>query len=572
MRRRTSLAAATAIGTVWALSACGIPTGKGPEVIGDAPTDFDESSGVSAVPPEPTEDAEGTVTNFYKAAAGDPAGRDDRLHRFTASGDKPFSEPGDGIRLLADLDLALQDAGALEATLVATGSTVGTYHEDGSVRMFPTPADYSETFTLQRDDLGEDWTILDLPTQVALDYGHFTDSYEQAPLYFQAGQAELLVPDLRWIYGDLSAGTRRRLLLDWLLFGPSEFASQSNAIPKGTIGKIEEEDGTVHVDLSLSGDIEGEVADAIAAEVAWSLGLDDEFVLSANGEERVRGTLMDWRVWNAIPADLPETAYFIADSTVWEYSGQQVTETADDHPWVGLTIDGLQQVAVGPGGQIAAIVAGSGGDVLQTGRTPSTMSTVAGVDGDLADPQWMKDGTLIVIDDGVPTVVDLHAGATQPLAAGDEATALALSADGRRLAYVEDGLAWVAPLILDVDGNITAGGPRQIGRGIEDVADVAWSSENSLWVAGTRADDFKLFNVAIDNSRIKPRPGTQAFPPITQIAANPADPVDSNQSHGEPVIIVADSTLYRVFTSPDQIRDGDAEVAGTAPFTVLQTG
>jgi hypothetical protein len=573
MRRRTSLAAATAIGTVWALTACGIPTGKGPDVIGDAPTDFDESSGVSPESFNPTEDAEATIANFYKAAAGDPASRDDRLHRFTASGDQPFSEPAEGIRLLADLDLALQDAGSLEsATINVTGSVVGYYYEDGSVRMNPTAADYSETFTLQRPGVGEVWEIVDLPTQVALDYAHFTAAYEQAPLYFQAGQAELLVPDLRWIYEDLNADTRRRLLLDWLLFGPSDFALQSarNAIPTGATGRPVEEDGTVHVDLSLSEEIDAAAAEAIAAEIAWSLGLDDRFVLTANGEELAAGTLMDWREWNAIPSAPPETAYFIADSTVWEYtSSGQVTEISSEHPWVGFTTDGLRQVAATPEGRIAAIVAGSGGDVLQTGAAPAALNTVAGVDGALADPQWLDQATVIVIDDGVPTAIGTSTGTIQTLAAGDAVTALALSADGRRLAYVEDGTAWVAPLGLDADGNITVGEPRPIGFGIADVSDVAWSSENSLWVAGSNEDDYKLFNVWIDNSRIAPQDGTVAFPSITQVAANPADPVESNQPRGEPVIIVANSKLYRVFTTPDEVLDGDAAVSGSAPFTVL---
>jgi hypothetical protein len=576
MRRRTSLAAATAIGAVWALTACGIPTGRAPEVIGDAPTDFDESSGTSAQSWEPTNDAQETVANFYRAAAGDPASRDDRLYRFTAAGDDdPFSEPEEGIRLIADLELALSDAGDLQAaTVTVTGSVVGDYLDDGSVRMHPTPTEYSEILTLQRASIGDAWEMLTLPKQVAIDYDYFASSYEEAPVYFQAGQADFLVPDLRWIYEDLDAETRRRLVLDWLILGPSsDFASQSarNAIPDGTTGRTDEDDGVVRVDLTVGEDIEEDAAEAMAAQIAWSLGLDGEFVLTANDEERARGTLMDWRNWNAIPPEPPETAYFISEATVWQYTSEQVTQSASDHPWVGFTATGLQQVAVGSGGQLAAIVAGSSGDALQTGATAASLGTVAGVDGALADPQWLDDDTLIVIDDGVPTAVAPRTGAIQVLAAGDRVTAMALSADGRRLAYVEGGAAWVAPLGLDADGNITVGDPRQIGPAITNVSDMAWSSENFLWVATTGDNEYKLFNVAIDNSRIEPQDGTEAFPPITQIAANPADPVDSSVPRGEPVIIVAHSTLYRVFTNgPDAVRNGEEPVAGTAPFTVLE--
>lgn len=576
MRRRTSLAAATAIGAVWALTACGIPTGRGPDVIGDAPTDFDESSGVNPQSYGPTEDAQDTVLNFYKAAAGDPASRDDRLHRFTAGGDEQFSVPSEGMLLVDNLDLTLSDPGDIyAATVTVTGSVVGSYLEDGSVRMQSTAGEYNETFTLQREAVGEVWEVHAPPMQVVLDYDYFTAAYEEAPLYFQAGQAELLVPDLRWVYSELNGEVRRRLLLEWLVLGPSDFAGQSarNAMPTGTTGETDEVDGTVQVDLTSGEEIDDAAADAIAAEVAWSLGLDERFVLTANGEERASGRLMDWRGWNAIPvpSDLPETAYFIAEATVWEYtSGGQVTTTAAGHPWVGFTAEGLRQVAIGPNDQIAAIVAGSGGDSLQTGAATGAISPVADVAGALADPQWLDESTVIVIDDGVPTAVGTRAGGSiQKLGAGGAVTALALSADGRRLAYVEDGIAWVVPLRLDADGNITVGEPKQIGIGIEDVSDVAWSSENFLWVA-TRTDDNKLYNVAIDNSRIVPQEGTEAFPPITQIAANPADPVDASVPRGEPVIIVADSTLYRVFTNgPDAVRNGETAVAGSAPFTVL---
>ena len=56
-----------------------------------------------------------------------------------------------------------------------------------------------------------------------------------------------------------------------------------------------------------------------------------------------------------------------------------------------------------------------------------------------------------------------------------------------------------------------------------------------------------------------------------QIAANPADPMRPTAERGEPVILVANSTLYRVFTnSLDDVRNGAEPVGGTAPFTVLQ--
>lgn len=576
MRRRTSLAAVLALGATWAASACGIPSDKAPEIIGDAPSDFDQSSGIDTEVYGPTTKPEETVENYLKAAAGDPDGRDDRLNAFTGGAEHEFSDPAEGIDLLADTKVLLESSSGLDAaTVTVTGSVVGTYLPNGSVRMNPAPRAYEESFTLQREgDVQDVWQISMPPNQAMLDYLHFTAVYEEAPLYFRAGPQDLLVPDLRWIFADLDVEADRRLRLGWLLLGPSEFVSVAarSAIPEGTSGRTTTTDGEAGVELTtLGATVEEDAARAIAAQIAWSLGLDADFTLTIDGGEVFRGSLENWRNWNAIPtpAELSETGYFIAEDMVWEYSDQQVATDSPTHPWVGFTLEGLQQVAVGPGDDIAAIVQVSGTDTLQIGEGADAMTVMAGLSGDLADPQWLSGSAVIVVDDGTPTAVDIGSGAIQPLAVGNAVTSLALAADGRRLAFVEDGLVWIAPLSIDADGNIQAGDRRPVGLDIADVTDVAWSSENYLWVAGVRGDQ-RLFMVAIDNSRTDPQDWTLGLD-IAQIAANPADPVESSLNRGEPVLVIANATLYRVYSSgPVEVQNGDQPVAATAPFTVLR--
>jgi hypothetical protein len=575
MRRRTSLAAALALGATWAATACGIPSDRAPEVVGDAPSDFDQSSGISTEVYGPTTKPEETVANYLKAASGDPDGRDDRLNAFTASEAHEFSNPDEGIDLLDDAHVALDSSSGLDAaTVKVTGSVVGTYLPNGSVRMNPAPRAYEESFSLQREgDVQDVWKIAMPPNQAMLDYDHFTAAYEQAPLYFRAGSRDLLVPDLRWIFADLDAETERRLRLGWLLLGPSEFVSfgARSAIPENTNGQTAAPDGDVGVELTTLGEaVDEDTTSAIAAQIAWSLGLEGDFTLTIDGSEVFTGSLANWRDWNAIPpsAELSETGYFIADDMVWEYSDQEVAAVSTVHPWVGFTIPGLRQVAVGPGDEIAAIVQVSGTDTLQIGSGEDAMRVMAELGGDLADPQWLSENMVVVVDDGTPTAVDVNSGAAQPLAVWDSVTSLALAADGRRLAFVEDGLAWIAPLSVDADGNIQAGDRRPIGLDITDVTDVAWSSENYLWVAGVREDD-RLFMVAVDNSRTEVQDWILGLE-IAQVAASPADPVESNLPRGEPVLVVANATLYRVYSSPVEVQNSDQPVAATAPFTVLR--
>ncbi|GAB3649088.1 LpqB family beta-propeller domain-containing protein [Glycomyces tarimensis] len=581
MRNKVA-AVAAACAAAPMLVSCGIPDSSAPEAIQSAPTDFDQSSSVEAELFLPTTDASGTVQNFLRAAAGDPEGRDERLLEFTDEGQE-FSELAEGIGLLDNVDYHLGDGANLETiTVTVTGSVTATYLPDGQVRMNTPPRDYEEDFVLERDGLQENWNIRVLPQQVMMLGSQFAGSYVQAPLYFQAtgavGQTEVLVPDLRWVYDSLDATRDATIRLGWLLQGTSEWVRQSarSAIPSGTDAQAitEDEDGAVEIDLrpGQTTEIDDGTIDAIAAQVVWSLGLTGEFTLLIDGEAVASGTLQDWRDWNAIPpgGDTSEIGYFIAEDTVWRFENDQVANTSADHPWVGFSTPGLEQVAVARDHRIAAIVSSSEGDTLQVGAV-GNMTTFEGLSGNLNDPQWVGPDTLILIEDGVLTAVDTGSGGVQVLS-GEDVTALSAAPDGRRLLYVEGDHAWAVQLGHDADGNLQIGNPpRRIGLNISQVTDVAWSSEDFVWVAGVSpSSDEKLFRVAIDNAQVEAQSGTASLPLPERIAASPADPVDPGQNRGEPNIVVSNNQLYRVFSvAVDPVEDGDGEfVHGSAPFTV----
>ncbi|GAB3219744.1 hypothetical protein GCM10027447_03150 [Glycomyces halotolerans] len=562
------------------LSSCGIPDESAPEAATPAPTDFEPGSAIEAEEFAPSTDAETTVQNFLKAATGDSTGLDARLNEFTET-DQEYSDRNEGIDLLDDVTYSQVDEGESEdfntVTIEVTGSVTGTYQPDGQVLVHSTPPEYDEQFVLHRERPGEEWLMNEVPTQVTLLADQFEASYDQAPLYFRASGYDLLVPDLRWIYGRLDQETEHETRLDWVFNGPSEWAkaSAASAIPAGTSGQITEEDDLIVIDLTLgdSSDAGNRAGGAIAAELAWSLGLTEEFELRVNGEPVVTGSLHDWRDWNAIPAAQTgeEIGYFIADDTVWQFANEEVTAASAQHPWVGFQVPGLRQVAVSRNAQIAAVVAEETGTRLRVGPDEDRMETVEDLSGSLRDPQWLVDGTVLILDGGVLTAVDPDDGSTQALT-GESVTALEVAPDGHRLAYVEDGRAWALPLKHDADGNLRIGERRRIGPEITGVADVAWSSENFLWVAGERRGEDQLFRVAIDNSQFETQAGTSVYPRIDEIAASPADPQAPVRNRGEPVVVVIDSELVRVHTTSLQPIDDDGDgqpVRGSSPFTVL---
>ncbi|MCH7231232.1 hypothetical protein L0U85_10265 [Glycomyces sp. L485] len=582
MRDRTLAGLAAACLAVPLLASCGIPGSSAPEPIEPAPTDFDQSSPVEPEEFLPTNDASTTVQNFLRASSGEPNGRDERLNQFTG-GDREFSETADGIGLLDGVDYTLGDGTNVDLqTVTVTGSVVGTYLPDGSVLMNNAPREYEEQFVLERDGLQDNWTISELPRQAMMLRSQFQSAYAQAPLYFQAtgaaGETDLLVPDLRWIYDNLDENTANGIRLGWLLQGNFDWVRPAarSAIPSGTTGQSSREDDVVAIDLTLGEqptELDAETVDAIAAQIAWSLGLTGEFSLRINREEVATGSLADWRDWNAIAPvtdENDEVGYFISEDTVWQFANDRVTDDSSDHPWVGFSTPGLEQVAVAADHRIAAVVDTGDGDVLQIGAGDRNMTTVEGVTGDLRDPQWLTERTVVLIDDGVLTAVDTDSEAAQVLA-GEEVEALSAAADGRRLAYVEGGRAWAVPLSHDADGNFQIGDFRRLGLGITAVTDVAWSSEDWVWVAGERTGGTgeKLFRVALDNAEIEDQAGTSPYPLAEQIAANTADPVEPDQDSGEPNIVVISSVLYRVYsTTIEPVEDADGQlVQGSAPFT-----
>ncbi|WP_100447344.1 LpqB family beta-propeller domain-containing protein [Glycomyces xiaoerkulensis] len=577
---RTRLAAASA---VWLaaplLASCGIPDGSGPEVVQEAPTDFEAPSSVEVEQFRPTDNARTTVEHFLRAASGDPdtAALDERLNEFTETR-KEFSGSSAGIDLLEGVEYDTDESGDINtATVTVTGSVAGSYQPDGRVSMYSAPRDYEAEFALERSQPGGEWTIMELPSQVTLLYDQFDDAYEQAPLYFPAsGRNDLVVSDLRWIYGRLDEATERNLRLEWLLLGPSDWANQSSisAIPIGTTGEVGEEDGTDVIDLTPGdvADVSEQNIEAIAAQVAWSLRLTGPFELRIGGETVASGELDEWRGWNAIPRIRDQTGYFIAEDTVWLVRNDSVGRASAEHDWVGFEAPGLREAAPAEDGRIAAVVAEDDEARLRIGTGGDDMETVDELEGDLRDPHWLDEETVLLIDDGVLTAVTVADGSIQVLG-GEEVSSLAPAPDGRRILYVEDGRAWAVPLSQNADGNFQIQETsRRIGLSIGDVTDVAWSSENFVWVAGDGPGDEQLFQVAIDNSRVEAQSGTSPFPTIEQVAANPADPTESDQIRGEPVYVAINGGLYRVHTSTLQPvgDEGDGQpTAGTAPFTLL---
>jgi hypothetical protein len=583
MRREPTAPAVAVLAALLLVSGCGVPT-TGPT------TRVDEVNDDAAGPPTaaddpllPTSNAAETIEHFLGAAAGDWSGRDERLNTFVA-GEWKWSEPEAGDELIRVPDNGIDvnpGANTTTAQVDVSGDVIGSYLPDGQVEPPAGDRDFDETFTLERDDPSQDWQLVDPPEQVLLLDSTFAERYETRSLYFPAKGDALgtLVPDPRWIPNAIKGAQERyTLLTEWLLNGPSEWlaASVDSAFPRGTVRKsvsADRSDVTVDVSSESASQELGEPED-MSAQLAWSLGLGDSQRLSllVDGQERLTEPVSNWRSKNRAPAAdtvLSGLVYFLSDGAV------QASDP--DAPFVSGDSLGLSSAALEPGGdRLAATVSDETGQRLIQGTATKLKPIKDFTAGSIEDPQWFSKDKLMVLADGAPTVVKLDDGPSRKVTMSEASgviTDISLSPDSRRLAYVADGEAWVAP-VTDVDGlEVHLGEPHRVGREVTGVRDLGWSQETRLLMIGSvsSSDDW-LWEVSIDNAYRQAQPGARDSGIADSLAVRCAYPKDTDEA-GQPIAVAIGENILRVYSegmSAVPMRDSKDEnrpAVGTAPFT-----
>ncbi|MFC4335927.1 LpqB family beta-propeller domain-containing protein [Salininema proteolyticum] len=562
------------------LTGCGVPSSGGVEVWDQDPVQSDQE-GPAEQQYVPTDDSESTVKNFLHAAAGSDVDRQNRLDAFTEEPEN-YSNPADGIGIIdvaaTGYDGRFDDTS--HATVEVTGRRTGTYLPDGRVRTNPDPAEYNFTFELEREDYGDTWTIVDVPTDLVMLRDAFHELYESSPVYFEAtggGSTNLLVPDLRWIYKNPRGGKESlEKRFSWVLQGPSDLVSQTarNAIPSGVSADMTVEDDVVAVDLTRTDsttEIDPGKISAIAAQLVWSLGLNSAaqpLELSFDGgDTRAAGTIDNWRSWNAVPSPSgsDEAAFYIQDGTVYQYDNNNTHNSTPSpvYPWVGFHAEGLTAVAV-EDQRLAAVI----GDGLYTSSWSDPANDLVPVlkGKEFSHPQWLDSKHLLCIVDGRLSLVNVVDGTDSELSQSP-VTDVAVSAEKRRVAYVSNGKVFLAPIIFSGD-SVSLGSPTRIAYDIGDVTSVAWASESNLWIAGAKRDlSPSIHRQTIDGAEGEQKQDAIALE-FTDLAARQADPTDPQARFGEPLVGVANGRLMRSYTST--LVDLEGTEGAQSPFVVLQ--
>jgi hypothetical protein len=139
-------------------------------------------------------------------------------------------------------------------------------------------------------------------------------------------------------------------------------------------------------------------------------------------------------------------------------------------------------------------------------------------------------------------------------------TALAVSADGERLAVIADGKLYL--VALGRDGDVSSvGSARPVPTALTNLTSVAWLGQTALVMTGLSGNRAALAKTTMDGAVERDTVQQVAASNVTQVVALPEDPLTST---GSQILIQADGRAYWVFSDTIEELAGST-LAGAAP-------
>jgi hypothetical protein len=481
-----------------------------------------------ATPPSPNSAGsnEDLVRNFLMAAAGGGASANDQVKRYLTQNalsawrapDQADNPPLTIVRIVGGPTTGVAVGGRTPVTV--DFQMVGKMADQGRVDELSDLSTSHVTFWVVADE--QNLTnrrideIVGAPSGLLLSDEALTNYYRIQPVYFWDQGFTTLVPDARYLPLTIKPDQRARRLLEWLTAGPSaSLVGGVQRLPAGTTitdNVVTRDDGKLQVKLSAqaAGGGDPNVLRRLLFQLQWTL--------SVNGNTpRIELYIDDKLV--SVPASDDE---FLDQNHSYSYRGpaQQFNITPDQKvvrlpvgipaaPVIAAPENAnVSLAAVGNNQTIAAYVRadGAGRLYLQIVRDgvpghvdahiPRSYSLgrpsfVPGVPDVVLIPTGGPDGRLMAVSatDGTYTNI------TRNIAGVTSAT---VSPDGRRIAFIAGGQAYVSSLIV-ANNTVTVGSnARPILAGQLTASTVTWTSESWLYVAGTAGGAPAMWKVTAD--------------------------------------------------------------------------
>lgn len=439
-----------------------------------------------------------------------------------------------------------------EQTVVIRGTKMGRLGLDNT--FIPANGEYEDKVTVQRQPDGQ-WRISKPPATMAIPAGTFQSDYRQVQVFFFDSEANILVPDLRYVAQRPTEGLGSRVM-QVLLSGPSDMLkgplhSLMGDSTSTSTSTVVGSDGDLVVNLTKLGDVPLDTRKKIAAQIVWSLQgvapgaiklLSDSASLVPNHDRWRLSDVPSYTATTTPSPDLP--GLFVANG--------RVRSLGDGNPIPGPAGAGQYEVQSAAqsidGGQLAVVEKRGTGVRLRVGKVDGPLSIAPLSATTMTRPTWrpganelwtVVNGTTVVrllrTKDGTWAATTVDSSALVQFA---PITTLRLSRDGTRLAMVAAGHLVVAGVDRNRD-QVTVKLPRTLLQDqLGDVVDVDWSAWDTVAVATGQTRD-AVDTVPFDGSQYSPYNLSNLDLPATAITAEP----------GKPLIVTDNSS--RMWTSSE---------------------
>jgi len=511
IEQRRLVAVAVALAVALVASGCGVSSSNAPEDVGDAwvaETALGSDILRSAPDPNSASTAEDLVRSYLKAAVGGGEASITQVKAFLTERAKrawpaprdPKNPPLTVIRLVGPPVKGAPDETRTPVTV--RYQVVGPLTDQGRVDEL---AELTTTKTmtfwvtspeqtpsrLRIDEIKGDSVGLLLSDDA------FKDLYRIQPVYFWDAANSRLVPDLRYVPLTISTEQRATKIVQWLVAGPSSWLTGVQRLPTGTVPKAAVElngNGAFVVKLSAQAGAGGpDAVSRLYHQLQWSLrtGSVPKIELQIEDKtEEIPGTPEEYLQYNLANDVRPAGQKFdiVKQRVVPLPAGITAPAMLKANENQGVVFAAINREMT-----LAAFVRlGSDGRVLQIvreGKAGKVNAKKIPQGSDMGRPVWIpgSNDQLIVPSGGrlyVVNAADGNSSDVTPSQFRGDVSRIAVAPDGRRVAFVAAGQAYVASLKFD-DDKVTVGlNPRPVLAGQLTAVAIAWASESWLYVTG----------------------------------------------------------------------------------------
>jgi len=504
------------------LAGCGVGASNSPVDEGDAVSGGSTGTDIEKKDP-PSPDAAGSaedlVQKFLMAASGGLVSASEQVKSFMT--DKARSNWRGPANPDNPVITIVRTVGAPITGAVVNGRTpvtvdyqqVGTLTDQGRIDEL---ADLTTTRSMVF------WVVADgskprvdemsgTPDGLILSDQALTTYYRIQPIYFWDESASALIPDLRYVPLTITSDQRATRVVQWIVAGPSRWLAGARQLPPGTSSEpVVNDNGTLVVKLSSQAATDGpDGLGRLMFQLQWSLrttttprirlSIDDAIQPGAANE-------LEYLQYNFSNTYSAPPQRFDIDA------GLKVVAPTGLAPAVLAAPENANVVwaAIGHGGTVAAFVRTSGNvrrlQIVHEGVSGRIDANVPAT-STLGRPVFVPGtGDMLLIATGGPfgklwrvSTADGSAADVTPFNLSG-VSAVSVSPDGRRVALIAGGQAYVSSLSF-ANNTVTVGSsPRPILANLLTPATaVAWTEEAWLYVTGTSGGAPAMWHVTADS-------------------------------------------------------------------------